>query len=168
MELYRKNEGNLVLNGYTDADYAGCIDTRKSTSGFVFMCGGSVTWSSQRKNVVSLFTTEAEYIAFAHGTKKAIWLFRMLRELNFECTHVPIFVDNQSTIKLSNNPEFHKRTKHIDDRFHFIRDVVDRKIIIDINYISTKEQLADMFTKPLSKQRFLYIRDNLSIVQDTK
>lgn len=153
-----------TLVGYTDADYAGCIETRKSTSGFVFMLnGGPIAWSSQRQPVVSLSTTEAEYIALAHGVKECIWLKRMLTELGIKGNDcIQIFVDNQSAIRLANNPEFHKRSKHIDVRFHFVRDVCDRGDI-NIQYIQSKEQLADLFTKPLAKGHFRDLRDRLSI-----
>lgn len=166
--MYGKSQTNFHLTGYTDADHAGCIDTRKSTSGFVFMMyGGLVTWSSQKQPVVPLSTTEAEYIALVHDTKDAMWLSRMLRELNFKCSCVPIFVDNQSAIDLSSNPEHHKRTKHIDVRYHFVRDEVYRKII-DVHYIPTREQLADIFTKALEKQQFLSMRNSLNTVKNTK
>ena len=150
--VFGSSGSSLNLVGFTDADYAGCLETRKSRSGFVFLLNnGPISWSSQRQNVVSLSTTEAEYIALAHGAKEAVWLRRMLSELNVNCGSVPIFVDNQSAIKLANNSEFHKRSKHIDIRFHFIRDMLSRKEI-EIHYVQSKEQLADILTKPLPKQ----------------
>lgn len=113
---------------------------------------------------MSLSTTEAEYIALTHGVKEAIWLNRMLRELNAieDCIPVPIFVDNQSAIKLCKNAEYHKRSKHIDIRFHFVRDVVNRREI-ELNYVPTDAQLADIFTKPLCKQKFCDMREKLNM-----
>ena len=102
--------------------------------------------------VVALSTTEAEYIALSHGTKEAIWLIRILNDLNIKCESVPISIDNQSAIKLANNSEYHKRSKHIDIRFHFIRDVVSKREI-EIKYVMSKNQLADLLTKPLPKQQ---------------
>ena len=152
------------IRGYTDADYAGCLETRKSRSGFVFQLnGGPISWSSQRQNVVSLSTAEAEYIALAHGTKEAIWLRRILNDLKIPCESIPLLVDNQSAIKLARNSEFHKRSKHIDVRYHFVRDILNRKLI-SISYVESKEQLADIFTKPLTKQTFCYLRKRLNVL----
>ena len=153
--------------GYTDADYAGCLESRKSRSGFVFLLnGGPISWSSQKQSVVSLSTTEAEYIALAHGTKEAIWLRRMLSDLEIDCNPVPIFVDNQSAIKLANNAEYHKRSKHIDVRFHFVPDMLSRDEI-KIDYVQSKEQLADILTKPLPKQQFCMLRERMSLMKDS-
>ncbi|CAK9829675.1 Retrovirus-related Pol polyprotein from transposon TNT 1-94 [Anthophora retusa] len=155
--VYGNSGSDRQLIGYTDADYAGCTDTRKSTSGFIFLLnGGAVSWSSQKQRVVALSTTEAEYIAVATGTKEAIWLRRMISELGYKSDKVAMYVDNQSAIKLTGNPEYHKRTKHIDVRFHFVRDVVESGEI-DVAYVKTNEKLADIFTKPLTKQRFNYL-----------
>ena len=130
---------NNNLCGYTDADYAGCVDTRKSRSGFIFMCNGRpICWYSQRQNIVALSTAEAEYIAFTHGTKEAIWLREMISEIEILIASVPMLVDNQSAIKLASNTEFHKRLKHIDVRFHFVSDVISDKKI-EIHYVPYKQ-----------------------------
>lgn len=151
--VYRKMN-NLELIGYSDADYAGCPETRRSTSGFIFLLNAApVTWSTQKQGVVAQSTTEAEYIALALATKEALWLRSLLSELGFQQSATCIKVDNQSAIKLSKNPEFHKRTKHIDIKFHFVRDVSDRGEI-NIVYVESKKQLADIFTKPLVKNAF--------------
>lgn len=161
--VYGSSGSNFKLRGYTDADYAGCSDTRKSTSGFVFVLnGGPITWSSQKQDVVALSTTEAEYIALAHGVKDAIWIRRFLNELGIPMDYVSINVDNQSAIKLASNPEFHKRSKHIEVRYHFIRQIYERGEI-KLDYIQSKHQLADLFTKPLPKQRFSYLRQELDV-----
>ena len=159
-----ENSGSMLnVNGFTDADYAGCTETRKSRSGFVFLLnGGPISWSSQRQSIVSLSTAEAEYIALTHGAKEAIWLRQFLNDLGLSCKTVPILVDNQSAIRLASNSEFHKRSKHIDVRFHFVRDVIDRKEI-EIDYVQSKNQLADIFTKPIAKQQFCFLRDNLNV-----
>lgn len=159
-----KDSGSpFKLLGFTDADYAGCLNTRKSRSGFVFMFNGApISWSSQRQSVVSLSTAESEYIALSHGAKEAIWLRQFLKELNINCNYVEIFVDNQAAIKLASNSEHHKRSKHIDVRYHFIRDIVNKKQIA-LEYVSSKDQLADIFTKPLAKAQFCYLREKLNI-----
>lgn len=161
------NSGSYTsVTGFTDADYAGCLETRRSRSGFVFLLnGGPICWSSQKQSIVALSTAEAEYIALTHGTKEALWLRQMLKDLEYPCESIPIYVDNQSAIKQAKNTEFHKRSKHIDVRYHFVREVVNQKEI-EIAYVESKEQLADIFTKPLAKQQFCYLREQLNI-QDT-
>lgn len=162
---YRRiNDVNLI--GYSDADYAGCLDTRKSTSGFVFLLNGSpVTWSTQKQSVVAQSTTEAEYIALALATKEALWLRALLDELGFHQYSTRINVDNQSAIRLSKNPEFHKRSKHIDVKFHFVRDVCGRGDI-DVKYVESKKQLADVFTKPLVTNIFKELIKYLLVSSD--
>lgn len=162
--VFGNSGSSLKLVGFTDADYAGCIDTRKSRSGYVFLFNGSpVSWSSQRQNCVSLSTTESEYIALSHGVKEAVWVQRFLNKLLIQSQNVKIFVDNQSAIKLASNPEFHKRSKHIDVRYHYIRDVVSRKVVA-IMYVSTKDQIADIMTKPLPKEAFCKLCDDMNVI----
>ncbi|CAK9820237.1 Retrovirus-related Pol polyprotein from transposon TNT 1-94 [Anthophora quadrimaculata] len=161
--VYGNSGSSLDISGFTDADYAGCIRTRRSRSGFVFILnGGPISWSSQLQKVVALSTAESEYIALAHGVKDAIWLRHMLNELDVVCNIVPVFVDNQAAIKIAGNSENHKRSKHIDVKYHFTRDVVNRGEI-EIKYVQSKEQLADIFTKPLQKQQFCYLREKLNV-----
>ncbi|KAJ8617132.1 hypothetical protein MRB53_013318 [Persea americana] len=115
--FYKKNGGS-ILTGFTDSDYAGDLDDRRSTSGYVLMMGsGAISWASKKQQVVSLSTTEAEFIAAASSACQAIWLRRILEELHFY-QHGPtvIHCDNSSTIKLSRNPVLHGRSKHIDVR----------------------------------------------------
>ena len=161
---------SLKITGFTDADFAGCIETRKSRSGYVFLLNGApISWCNQLQKIVTLSTAEAEYVALANGVKEAIWLRRMLNELNVECNTIPVFVDNQAAIKIASNTECndHKRSKHIDVKFHFIRDVANCGEI-NIKYVQSKEQLADIFTKPLTKQQFCYLRNILNVVEPTK
>ena len=129
--------------------------------------GGPICWSSQRQNIVALSTAEAKYIALTHGTKEAIWLRQMISELEISIASVPMFVDNQSAIKLASNTEFHKRSKHIDVRFHFVRDVISDKKI-EIHYVPSKQQLADIFTKPLPAQQFCFLRERINMSDDSK
>lgn len=149
--------GNTELVGYSDADFAGDVDTRRSTSGFVFfLSNGPVTWSSQRQKLVTLSTTESEYVALASATKEVLWLQSLLSDLECKITSpTTLYVDNQSAIKIAKNPEFHKRTKHIDIRLHFVREVIENKKIY-LCYVDTKVQKADIFTKALPKARFNY------------
>lgn len=160
-------EGDKKLNfcGYSDADYAGDVKTRRSTSGYVFMFGkGIISWGSERQKSVALSTTESEYMAASHAIKELIWLKRLLAELSPVKMGLPtFFMDNQSAIRLVKNPEFHKRTKHIDVRYHFIREKFEDGMF-DLKYVQTDEQLADVMTKALPKAKHQYFRDLLNIV----
>ena len=139
--FYEAHNDGIVLTGFSDSDYAGDVDTRRSTTGFCFFfSNGIVTWSCERQRIVALSSTEAEYVAAAAAAKEAIWLRRILRDLNFvQCFPTTLFVDNQSAIRLAINPEFHKRSKHIDVRCHFIRELIENKELI-VKYIATTEQ----------------------------
>ena len=153
------------LLGFTDADFAGDTETRRSTSGYVFLLNeGPVAWNSRRQKCVTLSTTEAEYVAACEATRECIWIKRLLRELTPDWIGaIPIMCDNMSSIDLTKNPKFHQLTKHIHIRYHFIRWAQEEKEI-DVRHISSKQQLADSFTKPLSNPRFSELRDAINVV----
>ncbi|UYV81871.1 hypothetical protein LAZ67_20002749 [Cordylochernes scorpioides] len=157
------------LIGFSDADFGGDLDTRKSTTGYVFMLNnGPISWCSQKQNCVSLSTTESEYIAASKATKEAIWLRHLLRELHQEQVKpTTIFCDNQSCIRLVHNPEYHKRTKHIDISYHFIRDHFQNHAI-DLLYVCSNDQAADIFTKALPPERFRRLRSQLGLFETTE
>lgn len=158
----------MDLNGYSDADYAGDKETRRSTSGHVFWFGsGVVSWCSERQKSVALSTTESEYIAASSGVKELVWLQRLLKEVTGQEAETNFYMDNQSAIRLIKNPEFHKRTKHIDVRYHFIREKFEEGFF-NLHYVPSDEQLADIFTKALPKDRFQNLRNLLSIVENDK
>lgn len=163
--LYNSEKNDLRLVGYSDADFASDVSTRRSTTGVVFMfAGGPVTWSSQRQSLVTLSTTESEYVAATSTAKEAMWLRSLLNDLGYSCEGATVLnIDNQSTIRLAKNPEFHKRTKHIDLRFHYVREKVEAKEIV-VKYVPTGSQLADILTKALPKERFYTICTELQIV----
>jgi hypothetical protein len=142
---------NTDLNIYCDADWASDRD-RKSISGYVLtIAGGAVAWSSKKQTTVAPSTPEAEYIAAAHVAKQVLWHRSLLTELNFPLTTPSnIFSDNQSAIAIAHHPEFHARTKHIDIAVHFLRDHV-KKGNLDLYYINTDYNIADIFTKALRK-----------------
>ncbi len=148
----------LELVGYSDADYARCTDTRRSTSGFVFKYNGAaIAWKSQRQKSTSLSTAEAEYIALAETAKEALWLKGLIKELqSLPADSITIYEDNQAAIKLANNPVDHQRTKHIDIRHHFLRDLVSNGEL-NVEYLDTTLMIADAQTKPLPRAQF----DNL-------
>ena len=160
--IYQRQSGNTRLTGFCDADYGGDIDTRRSRSGYFFKLGASlIAWSSQGQKCTAQSTTEAEYIAACMATKEAIWLRRLLSSIGFTQTApTPLFRDNQSAIRLVKNHEYHKRTKHIDIQYHFIREKFEQGEI-DISYIPTTQQLADIMTKALSRDKFEMFRTSL-------
>lgn len=158
-----KGTSSSELIGYADADYARDINTRHSTSGYVFlMNGGAVTWSSQRQKSVSLSTTEAEYVAASSAVKEMMWIRQLLDDIGSSSLNpTELKLDNQGAIKLIKNPEYHKRTKHIDVKYHFIREKYDEGVVKPM-YVSSELQLADLFTKPLPKPRFQKLLDQLN------
>jgi hypothetical protein len=161
------SESNLnEIVGYSDADYGGDIETRRSTSGSIFkLNGGPVTWSSKKQPIVVLSTMESEYIAASDTGREAKWLRLLLSELGLpQKSPTKIWCDNESAIALARNPEYHKRSKHIDVRYHHLRELVFNKVI-DIEYVNTKEQLADFLTKPVDIESSERIKKNLGIVK---
>ena len=150
--------------GYSDADWAGDHHDRRSTSAHVFqLAGGAVSWCSRKQQSVAQSSTEAEYVALAAAAKEAIWLRLLISELRLSSLHntsgtfpVPlILVDNQSAMSLAKNSAFHDRTKHIAVRHHFIRDEIERGTV-QVEYVPTGDQLADVLTKGLSREKHTY------------
>ena len=127
---YTTGDG-VKLEGFTDLDWAGSVVDRKSTSGCCFSLGSSmVSWFSKKQSSVALSTAEAEYIAACAACKEAIWLRKLLADLSGHQIDVTvIFCDNQSYVKLSENPVFHDRSKHIDMKYHYIRDIVQMGVV---------------------------------------
>ena len=153
--------------GYTDSDWAGDKVERKSTSGGCLFLGRSlVSWSSKKQNCVSLSTTEAEYIAAASCCAQLLWMRQTLKDYGVICDKVPILCDNESAIKIAYNPVQHSKTKHIEIRHHFLRDHVKRGDI-ELSYVGTGDQLADIFTKPLDEARFRELRHELNIIDSS-
>ncbi|XP_052728602.1 secreted RxLR effector protein 161-like [Vigna angularis] len=167
--LFYKKEGKTGLIAYSDSDYAGDLDDRRSTSGSVFIIGSAaVSWASKKQPVVSLSTTEAEYIAAALCACQCIWLRRILEQLGSkEKKETKILCDNSSTIQLSKHPVFHGRSKHIAVRFHFLRDLVNDQVV-SLAYCSSNEQVADIMTKPLKLDQFERIRSMLGVIKVTE
>ena len=153
--MYEQTTNN-ELTGYSDADWAGDLNDRKSTSGYVFILNGAaVSWKSSKQGCVALSTAEAEYMALASATQEAIWMSRLVREFT-NADHlnpVKIYEDNQSAICIAKNHQQHGRTKHIDIKYHFTREHVAMKDI-ELVYCQSKEMIADVFTKPLNGPLF--------------
>lgn len=145
-----------MLVGFSDSDYAGDLEDRKSTFGYVFIqSGAAVSLSSKKQPVVTLSTTEAKFIVAAACACQGIWLRRILEEV--KCTHqcpLMLFCDKSSAIKLSKYPILYGRSKHIDVRFHFLRNLA-KEGAVELCYCKSDEKIADIFTKPLKAHSFL-------------
>lgn len=161
------NGGGLV--GYVDSDYANCEDTRRSTTGFIFFYNGTpVSWRSSRQKLVTGSTCEAEYVAAYEAAKEAIWLRNVILYLGIPGTEigaVPLYIDNRAARILAENPVHHDRTKHIDIKFHFIRERVQLGQI-SVREVASKDNIADLLTKTLHKSTFTDLRARANIVED--
>jgi transposase InsO family protein len=138
--------------GYCDSDYAACVDDRRSVAGWVFMAaGGATSWQSQKQKSVALSTVEAEYMAACAACKEAVWQRAILAQAGVS-TDQPMLIltDNQGAMALAKNPNHHQRSKHIDIRYHYVRQQVSKRTV-QLDYIATADQAADQLTKPLSK-----------------
>jgi hypothetical protein len=149
--IYRKNQDNLTC--YVDADWANCeIDRRSYTGSTFILSGAAFSWESRKQRTVALSSTEAEYMALSDASKEAVFLIGYLKELGFQSlANVVVFNDNQGAGKLTENSVYHARSKHIDVRYHFIRDAV-KKHPIKILYLPTEKMIADVLTKALPKE----------------
>ena len=155
---------DVTLAGFSDSDWAGNLDDRRSITGYAFSIGsGVIAWSSKKQSTVALSSCEAEYQALCAATCEAIWLRRLLNNAGEEHKESTIIkTDNQSTIKLAYNPVFHKNTKHIDTQFHFVREKLQSKEIF-VEYCKTCDNMADIFTKPLGRVKFELFRRMLGV-----
>ncbi|KAK6164040.1 hypothetical protein DH2020_000904 [Rehmannia glutinosa] len=157
------SDTNTNLAGFSDADWAGDVDDRKSTTGGCFYLGNNlVSWYSKKQNCVSLSTAESEYIALGSCCSQTLWMRQMLADYGVEEKILSAYCDNSSSINISKNPVQHSRTKHIDIRHHFIIDLVENKIFT-IDFVTTENQIADIFTKALDFQRFNYLKRSLGV-----
>jgi hypothetical protein len=159
---------DMRLQGYADLDWARSVVDQKRTSGCCFSLGYTmVSRCIKKQSYVSLSTVEEEYIALCVEIHKAVWLCKLLVDLfGHEMDSTVIHCDNQSCVKLSENPMFHDKLKHIEIKYYYIIDMVHRKAI-HVQYLSTHEQVADVFTKPLARMKFNYLSERLGLVENT-
>jgi hypothetical protein len=161
---YPRNQ-NFQLTAYSDADWANCVDERKSTSGGAFFLGDSlVAWISKKQGSISLSTTQEEYIVVATCCTQILWMIQTLADLKVAYTDpIPLHCDNISAISLSKNHVLHSKSKHIPIKYHFLREQVTNKIV-QVSYIPSIEQIVDIFTKSLATTPFGYLRKKLGVI----
>eukprot|EP00253_Pinus_taeda_P033833 PITA_33833 len=155
---------DLTLHAYTDAEWAGRMDDRKSTSGGAFFMGSRlVSWFSKKQSSISLSTAEAEYVSVASCCTQLLWMMQTLQDFQITCTPpISIFYDNTSAISISKNIVMHSKTKHIPIKYHFLGgQVLEQKVKLE--YVPSKEQVADILTKSLPRETFEYLRQKLGV-----
>ena len=165
--LYSQERG-AVVTGYTDADHAGDLDERVSTSGCVYLCsGGSISWFSRKQECNSLSTTESEFVAASEAAKEATWIRSFLKEIQRRGPEpIPLLCDNQGAIRCAHNPELHRKMKHIDIRFRYVKRAQESGVI-EASYVNSQDQVADIFTKALPLPKFQYLREKLGMIDVT-
>lgn len=164
--VYERNPHDKVrlFTGYADSDYANNVIDRRSTTGYVFKMFDNccITWSTKKQNSVASSSTEAEYMALFEAVREAKWLKSLAESINLKVCKTLIYEDNMGCISIAGNSVNHNRTKHIDVRYHFVRERLEDGTI-ELKHIDTKNQLADTLTKPLTEEKFLNSRDNFGL-----
>ena len=162
--LFYSKESNLSLTGFSDSDQVGNVDDRKSTTGRCFYVRANlVAWMSKNQNSMSLSIAEAEYIAVRSCCSQLLWMKKVLTDYGISQDTMIVYCDNSNAIDISKNPIQHSKTKHIEIRYHFIRDLVERKIVY-LEYIPTERQNTDIFTKPLDRSKFETLRQVIGMI----
>ena len=165
LELVLGGDNEIKITGFTDSDWANCPHTRRSVGGYLFTLGsGPVSWQSKRQQTAATSSCEAEYTAAFEASKEAIWLRTLLSSIGLSPTSATILLcDNNAAITLSKDPAFHARVKHFDIRYHFLRECIQSEHI-SLSYINTKDNIADIFTKPLDTTIFTRLRTFLGLL----
>ncbi|GKB06980.1 retrovirus-related pol polyprotein from transposon TNT 1-94 [Tanacetum coccineum] len=161
--LWYPKDSSIALTAYVDADHAGCQNTRRSTSGSMQLLGDRlVSWSSKRQKSAAISNTEAEYIALSGYYAQVLWMRSQLTDYDLGFNKIPMYYDNKSAIALCCNNVQHSRSKHIDIRFHFIKEQVENGVV-ELYFVNTEYQLADIFTKALSRDRIEFLINKLGM-----
>lgn len=172
---YLKGTANLSLHyetekpmlGYSDADFASDVETRRSTTGYTFLVNGAaVSWMSRREPSASTSTTEAEYIAGAMAAKEAMWLRNLLKDITGSEVSVHLYCDSTSALAMMQNAVLSQRTKHVDVAHHYVREKVAAKMLT-VSHVSTKDMVADILTKPLQVSAIESCRAGLGLTPTT-
>jgi hypothetical protein len=159
--IYGKNDSGLIA--FADADWGSDPHTRRSNTGYLVLIGGAaVSWNSRAQKTRALSSTEAEYMSLSDACRQLVWVHSLLSEMRLYIRSIPLCGDNQGAIFIASNAVQEKRTKHIDIRYHYIREVVESGKV-KLYFVQTEENPADMFTKNLSRDKFLYCRSTLGI-----
>nr|GFC16264.1 retrovirus-related Pol polyprotein from transposon TNT 1-94 [Tanacetum cinerariifolium] len=158
MRLWYPKDTGFELTAFLDLDHAGCLDSRKSTSGGIQFLGGGklVSWSSKKQDYTSMSFAEAEYVSLSAYYAQVLWMRTQLTDYGFHFDKIPMYCDSKAAIAISCNLVQHSRTKHVDVRYHFIKEKVE-KGIVELFFVETEYQLADLFTKALPEERFKYL-----------
>lgn len=164
--LFISKANDMNLTTFSNADWGGNYDDRTSTTGFIIYLGSNpISWKSSKQKTVARSSTEAEYRALANAASEVLWISNLLHELSLKVTQQPIlFCDNVGATYLSVNLVFHSRMKHLAMDYHFVRQRVQSGEL-KVSYVPTKDQLADGFTKPLSRQRFETLRFKTGVIK---
>ncbi|GJR72030.1 hypothetical protein Tco_0084395 [Tanacetum coccineum] len=163
MGLWYSKDTSIALTAYADANHVGCQDTRRSTSGSAqFLRDRLVSWSSKKHKSIAISITEAEYIALSRCCVQILCMRSQLTDYGFEFNKIPLYYDNKSDIALYSNNVQHLRSKHIDVRYHFIKERVENGVV-ELYFVRTEYQLADIFTKALLKERFEFLINKLGM-----
>ncbi|GJT53534.1 hypothetical protein Tco_0988588, partial [Tanacetum coccineum] len=163
MGLWYSKDTDMSLTAYADANHVWCQDTRRSTSGSPQFLGDRlVSWSSKKQKSTAILSTEAEYITLSGCCSQILWMRSQLTDYGFKFNTIPLYCDNKSAIALCCNNVQHSRAKHIDIRYHFIKKQVENGIV-ELYFVWNKYQLADIFTKPLPRERFNFLIDKLGM-----
>ena len=162
---YSKNQSGELI-GYSDYDWSGDKDDKKSIVAYVFMIGNAAfSWSSKKESIVALSSCEADYIAASMTACQAQWINMLLMELKLiKNEKMELRIDSKSAIDLAKHLVAHGRSKHIETKFHFLRDQVNNGKL-EVKYCKTDEQIADLLTKPLKSSSFLYLKKKLGMAE---